>query len=159
MGMATHKLPTTGPITGPRKTDEANTLVAIPRFTGSHMSANTPLLLVRGATAKKPQIKRVTSKVVMSFAHAWPMWKTVYIASVPIKMGRRPMSSEPGAQKMGPSMKPTRKSVSMRSPTSLPTCKSRAIVGMEEDGADEANVLQGTMSVFSRPHQVIRRTH
>lgn len=73
MEKATHKLPTTGPMTGPRKTDEANTLVAIPRFTGSHMSAKTPLLLVRGATAKKPHKKRVTSKVVMSFAHAWPM--------------------------------------------------------------------------------------
>jgi len=34
-----------------------------------------------------------------------------------------------------------------RLPTSLPTWKSCAIIGTEEDGAEEANVLSGTMSV------------
>ena len=147
MGQETHKLPTIGPRTGPRKTDDANTLVAIPRFMGSHMSAMTPELLVRGATAKKPHIKRVTSKVVMLFAQAWPMWKMVYIARVPTKMGRRPTSSEPGPQNVGPSIKPTRKSVVKRLPTSLATWNSCAIIGTEEDGAEEANVLSETMSV------------
>jgi hypothetical protein len=107
----------------------------------------TPVLLVRGATAKKPHIKRVTSKVVILFAQAWPMWKMVYIARVPTKMGRRPISSEPGPQNEGPIINPTRKSVVTRLPTSLPTWNSCAIIGTEEDGAEEANVLSGTMSV------------
>jgi hypothetical protein len=64
----------------------------------------TPELLVRGATAKEPHIKRVTSKVVM-FAQAWLMWKMVYIAKVPTKIGRRPISSEPGPQNVGPAIK------------------------------------------------------
>ena len=34
IGQATHKLPTIGPITGPRKTTDANTLVAIPLVHG-----------------------------------------------------------------------------------------------------------------------------
>jgi hypothetical protein len=105
------------------------------------MSAMTPELLVRGATAKKPHIKRVTSKVVMLFAQASPMWKIVYMARVPTKMGRRPISSEPGPQNVGPNIKPTRKRVVTRLPTSLPTWKSCAIVGIEEDGAEEPNVL------------------
>ncbi len=126
------------------------------------MSAKTPVLLVRGATAKKPHIKRVTSKVVMLFAQAWPMWKMVYIARVPIKMGRRPMSSEPGPQKVGPNMKPTRKRVVTRLPTSLPTWKSWAIVEMEEDGAEEANVLLGQcqcQSVQLARSSVVGGTH
>jgi hypothetical protein len=142
-GVETHKLPTTGPSTGPRKTADANTLVAMPRFTGSQISAMTPVLFVRGATAKKPQKKRVTSKVVMLFARAWPMWKRVYMAKVPMKMGRRPMSSEPGPQKVGPSMKPIRKRESMRSPTSLEAWKWRAMMGTADEGAEEANVLVG----------------
>jgi hypothetical protein len=94
----------------------------------------------------------VTSKVVMLFAQAWPMWKTVYIARVPTKIGRRPTSSEPGPQHVGPSIKPTRKRVVMRLPTSLRTWNSCAIVGIEEDGAEEANVLSGSMSVGKSPH-------
>ena len=111
------------------------------------MSAMTPELLVRGATAKKPHKKRVTSRVVMLFAQAWPMWKMVYIARVPTKMGRHPTSSEPGPQNVGPSIKPTRKRVVTRLPTSLATWNSCAIIGTEEDGAEEANVLSNTVSV------------
>jgi len=85
------------------------------------MSAMTLVLLVSGAMAKKPQRKRVTSKVVMSFAWAWLMWKRVKRVRVPMKTAHRPMSSEPGLQNVGPSMKPTRKSVRMRSSTSLLT--------------------------------------
>ena len=75
------------------------------------------------------------------------MWKMVYIARLPIKMGRRPINSEPGPQNVGPTIKPTRKRVVTRLPTSLSTWKSCAIFGTEEDGAEEANVLSGTMSV------------
>ena len=63
-----HTLPTAGPVAGPKKQDAMNTLVAIPRFTGSQISAMTPMLLVSGATPKKPQRNRVTSRVVMLFA-------------------------------------------------------------------------------------------
>ena len=63
-----HMLPTAGPVAGPRKQDAMNTLVAMLRFMGSHISAMTPMLLVSGATPKKPQRNRVTSRVVMLFA-------------------------------------------------------------------------------------------
>jgi hypothetical protein len=105
---------------------------------GFHISAMTPELLVRGATAKKAHVKRVTSKVFMLFAQVWPKSKMVHIARVPTKMGRRPTSSEQGPQNVGLTTNPTRKRVDMRLPTSIPTWN--AIIGTEEDGAEEANV-------------------
>ena len=58
-----------------------------------------------------------------------------------MEMGRRPTSSEPGPQKDGPTAKPMRKRVSMRSPTSRLAWNSCVMAEMEEDGAEEANVL------------------
>jgi hypothetical protein len=43
-----HILPTGGPVAGPRKEGAMNTLVAMPRFTGPHISAITPMPLVTG---------------------------------------------------------------------------------------------------------------
>lgn len=58
-------------------------------------------------------------------------------------MGRRPTSSEPGAQKGGPNAKPKRKTVNMRFPTSCPTRNSCVMVGIEEEGAEQVKVLSG----------------
>ena len=83
---ATYNPPTMGPMTGPINVAAANTLVAGPRPAADHMSAMTPTLyqlmvdnretghipeqFVRGATAKKPQRKRVTRRVSMLCAKA-----------------------------------------------------------------------------------------
>jgi hypothetical protein len=59
-------------------------------------------------------------------------------------MWRRSMNLEPGLQKDGPSANPMRKTVSMRSPTPLLTWNSWAMSEMEEEGAEEANMLHGS---------------
>lgn len=97
----THYPATIGPRTGPRNTLAVNRLVAGPRPAADHMSAMTPLEFVRGATAKKPDRKRVTSKVSMFLARAWPRIKIVYDTIVTIKIGRRPNNSLPGPQNSG----------------------------------------------------------
>ena len=83
---ATYNPPTMGPVTGPINDAAANTVVAGPRPAADHISAMTPTLhqlmavnkdtehipeeFVRGATAKKPQRKRVTIRVSILGAKA-----------------------------------------------------------------------------------------
>jgi len=61
--IATHNPEIIGPKTGPRNTLAVNKLVAGPLPAEDQMSAITPPQFVSGATAKKPDKKRVTRRV------------------------------------------------------------------------------------------------
>jgi len=78
-----------------------NKLVAGPLPAEDQISAITPPLFVNGATAKKPDKKRVTRRVWMFGARACPRWKRVYRVSANVKTGLRPVTSEPGPQNNG----------------------------------------------------------
>ena len=78
------------------KTLAVNKLTASPLVSGSQISAMTPPEFVKGAHAKKPEMKRVTSRVSIFFARAWPRWKIVYKTMATTNIFLRPISSLPG---------------------------------------------------------------
>ncbi len=134
-----------GPQTGPMNIAPMKTLTAFPRPTMSHKSAITPPLFVSGALAKTPDKNRVTTSVCTLVARACPRQNREQDSMVPMNMGRRPRSSDPGAHSNGPNTYPNRNTVVTRLADSMETPSSSEIAWIPEVGRVDAKVLQQTL--------------
>ncbi len=100
------KPPTKGASMGPVKTVMEKTVMAMPRVRLSNMSEKTAATTARGQAPKKPAKKRVMSTVWRSLATALEMLKMEKPNMAITRGRRRPLSSDRGAQRVGPVAKP-----------------------------------------------------
>lgn len=93
----------------------------MPRYVLLYISAKTAGTIHNGLAPKTPAKKRQMTNVCASFAVADPMVKMEEPSMPMVRGQRRPMSSEPGAQIMGPKVNPKTKRLVPRMPTSALT--------------------------------------
>lgn len=95
------------PSAGPKNGAVAKIPVAIPRIDASNMSAIVPGLLVMHDAPNAPVKNRRTNSAGVDCAQAVPTANTVMPTEEATKMPYRPYISDSGAQRSGPTAKPS----------------------------------------------------
>lgn len=112
-----------GAVNGPMKTDIVYMAMAIPRWVLLNRSDRLAGTKAIGLAANSPEKKRHNMRVWVSLEVAQAMEKTLNPNMPMSSGGRRPYSSEPGAQIVGPAENPSTKRVVPKSPTTWPKPK------------------------------------